>query len=123
MKSLAVVLFIFTFTTCLHCRATFYKASIVIPNDRTKLGSIELVGAGGVTLAGPFPVYGKADGITAKEKGNPERLRTKRFGDAPVGVYNIILIERTGPGSKLENVVSYGSNGAFDLIQCLGKPS
>jgi hypothetical protein len=98
-----------------------YILRVILPADRTKLGSIELLGLGGVTLAGPFPVYGKADGKTAAKKQNASRFPTKVYGDTPTGGYSVTAVERTGSGSSLSDVAKYGANGALRVNPVSGE--
>jgi hypothetical protein len=87
---------------------------VKLPNDRTQLGTLTLVADDGTAIAGPFDVYGKADGRTAAANGNATRNPLLPFGDTPLGTYSVPGLEATGDGTG-RSTHSYGPNGAIRL--------
>jgi lipoprotein-anchoring transpeptidase ErfK/SrfK len=88
---------------------------VQLPADRTQTGTLSLVADDGVTvIAGPFMVYGKADGQTAAANGNSTRNTLLPFGDTPLGTYSVPGMEVTGDGTG-RSTHSYGPNGAIRL--------
>jgi hypothetical protein len=88
---------------------------VQLPADRTQKGTLALFANDGVTLvAGPFQVYGKADGQTAATNGNPTRSTLLPFGDTPLGTYSVPGLEVTGDGTG-RSTKSYGPNGAIRM--------
>ena len=88
--------------------------AISLPNDRTKIGTLQLVADDGTLIAGPFDAYGKADGQAAKNNANPSRNSLLPFGDTPTGTYMVPGLEATGDGTT-RSTHSYGPNGAIRL--------
>jgi len=87
---------------------------VQLPTDRTKLGTVRLIGDDGTVIAGPFNAYGKADGGTAAANGNASRNPLFPFGDTPTGGYAVPGLEATGDGTG-RSTHSYGPNGAIRL--------
>jgi hypothetical protein len=63
------------------------KIIALLPDDRSKLGSLSLYNDDGDTLAGPLACDGQSDLSAAIEAGNPSRNPTKAFGNTPLGEY------------------------------------
>jgi len=92
-----------------------YSINVTVPSDRTKLGTLELLGPGGSVLAGPFWIYAKADNKTAKTNGNATRSPTQPYGDTPTGTFNITALSPSGPGTAYSDAGKFGPNGVFKL--------
>ncbi len=63
------------------------KIIALLPDDRTKPGTLSLYDDQGTVLAGPFACDGQSDLSAAVEAGNPSRDPTKAFGNTPLGEY------------------------------------
>jgi hypothetical protein len=87
---------------------------VELSSDRDQTGTLRLQTADGVTLAGPFSVYGRSDGTTAAVHGNPSRDPTMPYGDTPTGSYSVPGAVATGDSTSYRSH-SYGPNGALVL--------
>jgi hypothetical protein len=88
---------------------------IILPNDRTKTGTLTLVDANtGLPLFGPVPVLGRAARNTATAHGNPSGDPLLPFGDTPTGTYNVPNIVRNGTGTT-RPTIQYGESGSIVL--------
>lgn len=96
------------------------RIEVGLPTDRTLPGNIRLVDDNGNVLAGPFLAYGKADGQTATNHGNPTRNPTQPFGDTPLGAYTVGGIRPSGPGTPY-NSTSYGNQGVVAMTPTGGQ--
>jgi L,D-transpeptidase catalytic domain len=90
------------------------KILIKLPEDRSKVGALHLVNDDDVAVAGPFPVYGKADRETAAEKGNPGGDPLKLYGDTPYGAFDIVDIVPVSDTGK-HHSTNFGSHGVIRL--------
>lgn len=96
--------------------------SVELPADRSQLGTLRLLADDGTLVAGPFQAYGKADGGTAANHGNPSRNTVLPFGDTPLGTYSVPGLEGTGDSTG-RSTHSYGPNGAIRLNPTSGDAS
>ena len=71
-----------------------FVIEVVLPVDRWNAGELTVREKfPGITLFGPVPVLGKAEGGTAAGKGNPDRTPTMPYGDTPTGVYSLSKLQ------------------------------
>jgi hypothetical protein len=85
------------------------QIQVRVPRDRTRLGVLELIDAGGKTILGPVDCYCKADNASAAKFGNPSRNPERSHGDTPTGGYNAFV--STPPASfGPEYLKKYGPN-------------
>jgi len=89
---------------------------IELPADRSKLGQISLKNQDQL-LWGPAACYGKADGQSAADHGNPTRDPLKPFGDTPLGTYACVIGH---PAVTPKIAHSYGPNGYIVLSPVSG---
>jgi len=93
---------------------------VQLPLDRTKTGTLRLIGDAGNTLAGPYDVLAKADNGTAMAHGNPNRDPLQPYGDTPEGVYSVPRAIAAGGGTSY-SAHSYGPYGALVLQPSSGE--
>jgi hypothetical protein len=91
-----------------------YTINVVLPADRTKLGTYTIVDVDGNVQFGPVPCLGLADQATATAHNNPSRDPLFPFGDTPLGLYGVTVI----PASS--NTHSYGPNQRLLLTPISG---
>jgi hypothetical protein len=91
----------------LRAGAADITISVELPVDRTKAGRLSLLDQNGKRIAGPWRVLGKADGLTAVRKGNPQRNPLTQYGDTPTGTYKVTGAFKVGDGTAY-NKKSYG---------------
>lgn len=101
--------------------SSLYSIKMIVPADRTKLGTLELVGAGGVALAGPFWIYAKADNQTATKQSNPTRDPARKFGDTPIGGYSIDSLAPSGASTPYSDTDKFGPFGVLKLTPVSGQ--
>lgn len=75
------------------------RIQVSFPSDRSKNGLLVYRDADGKILAGPFLACGKADGLIARKKGNPERSTILLYGDTTKGGYRVSNIFSVGEGT------------------------
>lgn len=86
--------------------------------DRTKVGTLTVSNDTGLTLAGPFPAYGKADNQAAASRGNPTRNPLFSFGDTPTGGYRGV---RNNLAQTPKNSSTYGPQAIITLDPVSGQ--
>lgn len=73
------------------------RIEILLPRDRSSLGTLQAFNDDGEPVVGPVKCLGKADNAAAKLHGNPDRISIKPFGDTPTGEYRVAqLISHSG---------------------------
>ena len=70
------------------------KIRSVLPHDRMRAGTIDIVNDAGDVIFGPVAARGKADGQIAAAHGNPTRDPKHEDGDHPAGTYRVVHVER-----------------------------
>lgn len=104
------------------------RLRVLLPRDRLKLGTIELLKS--ADLASGFPwqqvippikCYGKADSQAAAGAGNPKRDPLRLYGDFPLGEYSCRLV-LVAPPDKLSVAFKreYGPYGFIELTPTAG---
>lgn len=83
-----------------------FTCNVVLPKDRTMLGTFTVVDVDGNRIVGPFPCLGLSDHGAAAMQGNPTADPLKPFGDTPLGLFAATLIPPAGPAPS--DVHSYG---------------
>lgn len=86
------------------------------PRDRNALATVQLILKG--RKKDVLPANTRADDRLATAKGNPDRNPTRRFGDVPFGIYEIIGWSRARDQKSVE---IFGRHGAFVLRPLSGQ--
>ena len=73
------------------------KIRSVLPRDRMRAGTIDVVNDAGDVIFGPVAARGKADSQIAAAHANPNRDPTRVDGDHPAGTYRVVHVERDKP--------------------------
>ena len=73
------------------------KIRSILPRDRMRAGTIDVVNDAGDVIFGPVAARGKADSQIAAAHGNPTRDPTHVDGDHPAGTYHVVHIQRDKP--------------------------
>jgi hypothetical protein len=100
-----------------HAAAGNTTIVVHLPHDRRGYGQLKLLDAQGISIAGPFKVYGMADPRNAADHHNPGRSPLLLFGDTPTGTY------RVGgflPAFSDEDARRHGPNGKIVIIPSSG---
>jgi hypothetical protein len=84
------------------------KLIALLPKDRTKLGTLQAIS--GSTILCEWPCYAKADNFTAKHHGNPTRDPEKKYGDTPLGNWNVKI------GEKQTDTAAYGVHPVIVML-------
>lgn len=92
------------------------KIQVTLPQDRTKLGHMEIRDAAGSRLAGPFRAFGKADNATAAHNGNPDRNPERAFGDTPLGEYHGAIGYELGTLANVHKFGKRAANGSIPVV-------
>ena len=75
---------------------------IMLPLDRTQSGHLHLFATTGGFITS-MECLGKADNAKAAAKGNPSRVTTEPFGDAPSGTFSVTQLVETGNPELAKN--------------------
>lgn len=92
---------------------------IKLPGNRDKPGTIHLENGRGEVVAGPFPALGRAADNVATAHGNPHRIRTRQFGDTPLGTWRVTGWLPNGDARHPES--SYGMHGRIMMVPQSGE--
>jgi hypothetical protein len=88
--------------------------AVELPSDRGRAGRLSIKNDLGQVVAGPWPVLGKADGLTAARRNNSTRSTVLPYGDTPAGTYLVTGAFKVGDGTSYKKE-SYGIHGALRL--------
>lgn len=99
-----------------------YVMKVRLPANRRKLGVLEILDTlTGLAAFGPIQCYGKADGKTGELKGNAQLDSRKRYGNAPLGGYDVT--DTQGPDDarygQYARLVLVGKSGDAAIRQAL----
>ncbi len=75
-----------------------HRIVVRLPENRDYCGELRLQIGPRLSL-GPWPVAGRSSDELALRHGNPQRLRTLRYGDTPLGLYRLRRVLPTGAGT------------------------
>jgi hypothetical protein len=67
--------------------------NVVLPRDRTHLGTFTMVSDASEVLLGPVPCLGKSDNAAAIAAGNPTRDMLLKDGDHPLGLSRAVIVD------------------------------
>lgn len=95
------------------------KIIVELPTNRWANGKIWVENENGETIAGPFDARGKSSDKIAKNKGNPARVSTQKYGDTPTGGYVVRAVTATGTGTHFPES-SFGPYGAIAMEGAFG---
>jgi hypothetical protein len=99
--------------------ASAAAATIIVelPKDRRGYGTLKLVDAEGISIAGPFKVFGMADPSNAADHQNTQRSPLLLFGDTPTGSYQVAGFL---PSKSDDDSRRHGPNGKIALFPVAG---
>jgi hypothetical protein len=90
-----------------------------LPADRSE-GTLRVLNSAGQVVLTDIRALGRADRGAAQAHGNQNRDPLHRYGDTPIGGYQVVQIFSTGSGTPYDATM-YGPNGAIRLDPVAGE--